>query len=85
VVLFGGLPHNNSKPGVDTNLVHYKNLSLIGISRFAPRHFRKSLQMLASGRIPGDKLVTHVLELDRFDEGVQLAFDGKAIKVVYKP
>jgi Zn-dependent alcohol dehydrogenase len=41
--------------------------------------------MLASGRIPGDKLVTHVLELDRFDEGVQLAFDGKAIKVVYKP
>ena len=85
VVLFGGLPHEDSKPGVDMNLVHYKNLTLVGISKFAPRHFRKSLQMLASGRIPGDKLVTHVLPLDEFDKGVKLAMAGEALKVVYKP
>jgi L-iditol 2-dehydrogenase len=85
VVLFGGLPHDDSKPGVDMNLVHYKNLTLIGISKFAPRHFRRSLQMLASGRIPGDKLVTHVLPLSKFDKGVQLAMNGEALKVVYKP
>lgn len=85
VVLFGGLPHDDSKPGVDMNLVHYKNLTLIGISKFAPRHFRRSLQMLASGRIPGDRLVTHVLPLSQFDKGVKLAMDGEALKVVYKP
>ncbi|MFW6251439.1 MAG: zinc-binding dehydrogenase, partial [Alkalispirochaetaceae bacterium] len=85
VVLFGGLPHDDSKPGVDMNLVHYKNLTLIGISKFAPRHFRRSLQMLASGRIPGDKLVTHVLPLSEFDKGVKLAMNGEALKVVYEP
>ncbi|MFP4409801.1 MAG: hypothetical protein ACLFPW_14865, partial [Spirochaetaceae bacterium] len=78
-------PHDDSKPGVDMNLVHYKNLTLVGISKFAPRHFRRSLQMLASGRIPGDKLVTHVLPLSEFDKGVKLAMNGDALKVVYKP
>lgn len=85
VVLFGGLPHDDSKPGVDMNVVHYMNLDLIGLSRFAPRHFRKSLQMLASGRIPGEKLVTHVLPLDRLDEGIRAALSGDALKVVFTP
>jgi L-iditol 2-dehydrogenase len=85
VVLFGGLPHDNSAPGVDLNVVHYQNLDLIGLSRFAPRHFRMSLQMLASGRIPGDKLVTHVLPLDKADEGINAALEGEALKVVFKP
>lgn len=85
VVLFGGLPHDNSCPGVDMNLIHYKNVSLIGISKFAPRHFRMSLDLLSSGQIPGDKLVTHVMPLADFDQGLNLALTGKAIKAVFKP
>ncbi|WP_455381617.1 zinc-binding dehydrogenase [Salinispira pacifica] len=85
VVFFGGLPHGNSTPGIDTNLIHYKNLDVIGISIFAPRHFRLALAMIESGRIPIDKLVTHTLPLARFNEGAQLALDGKALKVVFQP
>ncbi len=85
VVLFGGLPHGDAAPGVNLNVVHYQNLDLIGLSRFAPRHFRMSLQMLASGRIPGERLVTHVLPLERVDEGVQAALAGNALKVVFTP
>ncbi len=85
VVLFGGLPHSDSKPGVDMNIVHYMNLTLIGISRFAPRHFRLSLQMLESGQIPGHKLVTNVLPLSKFNEGLNLALEGRALKVVFEP
>ncbi len=85
VVLFGGLPHGDSKPGIDMNLVHYNNISLIGLSRFAPRHFRMSRDLLASGQIPGDKLVTHVMALTDFNEGLQLALNGQVIKAVFKP
>lgn len=85
VVLFGGLPHSDSRPGIDMNTVHYMNLSLIGLSRFAPRHFRLSLQMLRSGQIPGEKLVTDVLPLSRFNEGLQKALEGRALKVVFEP
>ncbi len=85
VVLFGGLPHDNSKPGIDVNTVHYRNINLIGLSRFAPRHFRMSLQMLASGRIPGEKLVTRVLPLNQANEGIRSALEGRELKVVFKP
>ena len=85
VVLFGGLPHGNSKPGIDTNLIHYKNVDLIGLSIFAPRHFRLALDLIASGRIPADKLVTHVLPLEKFNQGAKLAMEGKALKVVFTP
>lgn len=85
VVLFGGLPHNASKPGIDTNLIHYKGLHVIGTTTFAPRHNRLALELLASGRIPGERLVTHVLPLTEFAEGVRLAVEGEALKVVLKP
>ncbi|MCX7842007.1 MAG: alcohol dehydrogenase catalytic domain-containing protein [Clostridia bacterium] len=85
ILLFGGLPHDNSKPGIDTNLIHYRGLHLIGTTTFAPRHHLMALSMMASGRIPGEKLVTHVLPLESFAEGVDLAVSGKALKVVYKP
>ena len=85
VVLFGRLPHNASKPGIDTNLIHYRGLHVIGTTTFSPRHNRLSLELLASGKIPGDKLVTHVLPLSEFSEGVRLAIEGEALKVVFKP
>jgi L-iditol 2-dehydrogenase len=85
VVLFGGLPHGDSKPGIDMNIVHYMNLNLIGISRFAMRHFRLALQLLESGQIPGDTLISHVLPLSRFQEGLALALSGKALKIVFEP
>lgn len=85
VVLFGGLPHGDSTPGVDLNIVHYQNIELIGLSRFAPRHFRRSLALLASGRVRGRKLVTHTLPLVDADTGIRAALDGTALKVVFKP
>lgn len=85
VVLFGGLPHDDSTPGVDMNLVHYKNLTLIGISKFAPRHFRMSRDLLASGQIPGDKIVTSIMPLSEFTDGLTRALEGKEIKVVFVP
>ena len=85
VVFFGGLPHNDSKPGIDTNLIHYKGLQVIGISTFNLEHYRLALEALASGIIPAAKIVTHVMPLDDIGEAVALARDGKALKVVLTP
>ena len=85
IVLFGGLPNGDSKPGIDTNIIHYRGLSVIGTTTFAPRHHMLALSLMASGRIPGDKLVTHKMPLLHFNEGVRLASEGKALKVVFIP
>ncbi len=85
ILLFGGLPKDNSKPGVDMNIVHYHALHLIGTTTFAPRHQRVALRLMASGRIPMDKLVTHRFPLTDFEQGAKLALEGKALKALFLP
>jgi L-iditol 2-dehydrogenase len=85
ILIFGGLPKDNSKPGVDMNIVHYGALQIIGITAFAPRHQRAALQFLASGRIPGDKLITHRFPLSDFNKGAMMMLEGKVLKPVFFP
>ena len=85
VLLFGGLPKDNSKPGVDMNTVHYNGLFLIGTTTFAPRHQMLAMRMVANGRIPAEKLITHRFALEDFVKGAGLALEGKALKAVFIP
>jgi L-iditol 2-dehydrogenase len=85
ILLFGGLPKQDSKPGVDMNIVHYNALHLMGTTIFAPRHQRTALEMAASGRIPAEKLVTHRFPLSQFAKGAKLALEGKVLKAVFSP
>jgi L-iditol 2-dehydrogenase len=83
ILVFGGLPKDNSKPPVDMNLVHYNALQLIGTTTFAPRHYRMAVSLVASNRIPIDKLITHRFPLDQFQEGANMALEGKVLKAVF--
>jgi len=83
ILIFGGLPKDNSKPGVDMNIVHYGALQIIGTTAFAPRHQRAALKFLASGRIPGDKLITHRFPLSEFKKGATMMLEGKVLKPVF--
>jgi len=85
ILLFGGLPKQASKPGVDMNIVHYNALHLMGTTIFAPRHQRMALELVRSARIPADRLVTHRLPLSDFRKGAELALAGKVLKAVFFP
>ncbi len=84
VLLFGGLPPEQARPGLDTNLVHYNALRVMGTTIFAPRHHAQALGLLAGGRIDAAGLVTHRLPLERFNEGAAAALEGRALKVVFE-
>lgn len=85
ILVFGGLPKDDSEVSIDMNLVHYNGLHVIGTTTFAPRHQRLGLQLMADGRIPVDRLVTHQFPLEEFEKGAELALEGKALKVVFLP
>jgi L-iditol 2-dehydrogenase len=84
ILLFGGLPTDQSKPGVDMNLVHYNALHLIGTTTFAPRHQLLALKLLLSDRIPAERLITR-FPLEDFVSGAQQALEGKLLKAVFLP
>jgi L-iditol 2-dehydrogenase len=85
VLLFGGLPKTDSRPPIDMNIVHYNGLYLIGTTTLGPRHQFQALKLLASGRYPFDKLITHRFPLAEFKEGAMLALEGKVLKAVFYP
>jgi L-iditol 2-dehydrogenase len=85
ILLFGGLPKDKSKPGVDMNIVHYNALHLIGTTIFAPRHHRQAVDLVTSGHFPVDKLVSHRFALADFVEGANMALEGKVLKAVFLP
>jgi L-iditol 2-dehydrogenase len=57
----------------------------MGTTIFAPRHQRLALQLMVSGRIPMEKLVTHRFPLAEFVRGATMALDGKVLKAVFLP
>ncbi|MFO7631509.1 MAG: alcohol dehydrogenase catalytic domain-containing protein [Caldilinea sp.] len=85
ILLFGGLPKDDSKPGVDLNIVHYNALHLIGTTIFSPRHYRLAVKLVASNRISVDKLITHRFPLADFKQGAMMALEGKVLKAVFEP
>jgi L-iditol 2-dehydrogenase len=85
ILLFGGLPKNNSVVKADFNTIHYRGLHLIGTTTFAPRHNRTALQLVAAGIFPIEKLISHRFSLSDFNRGAGLALDGKVLKGVFIP
>jgi len=85
VIFFGGLPPGESLVSLDTNLIHYKALSVMGSTTFSPRHNRMALRLIAQGKIKARKYITHTFPLKDFKEAIRVIEKGEALKVVLKP
>jgi L-iditol 2-dehydrogenase len=83
--LFGGLPKDAATITVDANLVHYRELTLVGVNGSTPEHNRRALELIASGAVPVADLITHRLPLDEVLEGIEIVARGEAIKVTIEP
>ena len=78
---FGGLPKDKPNVTVDANLVHYRELTIVGANGSSPDHNKKALEMIASGEVPVLDLITHRLPLDRVHDAIDTVARGAAIKV----
>jgi L-iditol 2-dehydrogenase len=83
--LFGGLPKDAPNITVDANLVHYRELTLVGVNGSTPAHNKQALELIASGRVPVADLITHRLPLRDVLEGIEIVARGEAIKVTIEP
>jgi L-iditol 2-dehydrogenase len=83
--LFGGLPKDSASITVDANLVHYRELTLVGVNGSTPAHNKSALELIASGAVPVADLITHRLPLDDVLEAIEIVARGEAIKVTIEP
>ena len=59
VNFFGGLPKGQELVQLDTNQIHYKQLSVTGTTKSSPAHYRRTLGLIADGLVDIEPLVTH--------------------------
>lgn len=82
--LFGGCKSGTSI-NIDTRRLHYDELKVIGVFHHTPEYFRQAYELIASGQIDVEKLITHVMPLSQTEKALQLVASGEAIKVLLKP
>jgi len=85
ISLFGGLPKDRPTITLDSNIVHYRELTLVGANGSSPAHNKQALAMIASGQVPVADLITHRLPLERVHDAIDIVARGEAIKVTIEP
>jgi len=85
ISFFGGLPKDNPMIALDSNLVHYTELTIVGANGSSPGHNAQALQLIASGAVPVADLITHRLTLDDTLAAFDIVARGEAIKVTIEP
>lgn len=80
VIFFGGVPASKEPVGIDTNIVHYKQLILSGTTRASLSQYRKTLQYISSGIVDADILVSKHFSLKEIDKAIECAANAEGLK-----
>ncbi|MBC7083585.1 MAG: alcohol dehydrogenase catalytic domain-containing protein [Firmicutes bacterium] len=85
VNFFGGLPRGKDNVVLNTNLIHYKQLLVTGTTRSSIYQFRKTLDILASGRLDIKPVITARVTLNEIKRVFDSARELKHLKTVVLP
>ncbi len=85
ISFFGGLPKDKPTITLDSNLVHYSELTIVGANGSSPEHNKRALALIAEGKVPVADLITHRLPLERALDGIGIVARGEGIKVTIEP
>ncbi|HPO12347.1 MAG TPA: alcohol dehydrogenase catalytic domain-containing protein [Candidatus Hydrogenedentes bacterium] len=83
--LFASLPKGASSMEIDTRLIHYGQISVVGASDSRPCDVRDALALVAAGKIEVDTLVTHQLPLTKVLDGIELMRNRTGLKIAIYP
>jgi L-iditol 2-dehydrogenase len=85
VLFFGGLPRSRPIVELDTNTIHYKELTVAGTTASTLDDCRRAAELFGLGRIELEWMVSDRVGLADFAQAITKVQDGAARKVVIKP
>jgi L-iditol 2-dehydrogenase len=81
VIYFGGVP-SGSVIELDPNKIHYQEVEITGAANPKPVHVERALELLATGKINVDPLITHRMRALDLKEAMEFAATGEPIKIM---
>ncbi len=85
VLFFGGLPKSRPTVEIDSNLIHYKELIVVGTTGSTVDDCRRAAELVSRGLIELDWMVSDVFALEEFAAAIDKAQDPTALKVLLTP
>jgi L-iditol 2-dehydrogenase len=82
---FGGLPKDRPSIQFDSNLVHYKELTVTGTTACSTNDCLRAAAIVNSGRVDLTRLVSARYPLAEALEAIKTTEGGRALKVVLEP
>ncbi len=71
VVIFAGYKGEESVE-VNLNFIHYREIQIKGSSGHSAREMKRAVELLGSGKLTLQKLITHKLHIDHIVEGIEM-------------
>lgn len=81
ISLFGGLA-GQSTGFIDSNLIHYKEISVFGVHASTPEQNRLAMEMLKKGDVNLAKYISQKFSLSDIETALLAAADGRLMKAV---
>ena len=85
ITLFAGLPKGSNAVSLDTNLIHYREMHLVGATGASPAQNAQALELLGTGQVAVADLITCTFPLAEIHAALNVLRQGAAIKVTVEP
>jgi len=85
VSFFAGLPKDKPTIAFDSNLLHYREISVFGAFASHATDYMRALALVASRKIDARKLITKRIPLDEIVSGFETSRAGHGLKIVVQP
>jgi len=85
IVFFAGLPPAQGEVALNTNLIHYRELSVLGSYASTPHEMERALELVQSHSLQLEKLITHRFPLEKSAEAFRVASSRVGLKVAVHP
>jgi len=85
ISFFAGLPKDKPSIQFDSNLLHYREISVFGAFASHSTDYVRALALVASRKIDARKFITKKIPLEDIVSGYQASRSGQGLKVVVNP
>lgn len=84
ISFFGGLSKDDSIIQIDSNIIHYKEISVFGAFASNRNDYIKAAELISCGKVDAKKFITDVIPLENIVEGIKKIKKGEGLKIVIK-
>jgi L-iditol 2-dehydrogenase len=85
VIIYGGTPKHAEMTTLNSNLIHYNEITVIGAFSYPAVGLADALSAIHSGKINADMYLNATVSLKEVVKGMDMVTKGEALKVIIDP